>query len=105
MKMCFDIMLMTLIETIQENTKRDQIKNIKTVKNAKIYSSNGILYCQHYDTIIFAHDPKNKICEIQKNVSMTSNRQIKFLIEAYGIDPKSVQNVSKFNKWEFRESL
>ena len=96
---------MTLIDTIENNENRDQIRDIKTVKNAKIYSSNGILYCQHYDTIIFAHDAKNKICEIQKDLSMTSNRQIKFLIEAYGIDPKSVQNVSKFNKWEFRESL
>ena len=97
---------MTLLEQIQNNLKnRDQIKDVKTVKNAKIFFSNGIVFCQHYQEIIFAFDMNNKICEIQKDLSMTSNRQIKFLIEAYGIDPKSVQNVSRYNKWEFRESL
>ena len=97
---------MTLLEQIQNNLKnRDQIKDVKTVKNAKIFFSNGIVFCQHYQEIIFAFDMNNKICEIQKDLSMTSNRQIKFLIEAYGIDPKSVQNVSKYNKWEFRQSI
>ena len=97
---------MTLLEQIQNNLKnRDQIKDVKTVKNAKIFFSNGIVFCQHYQEIIFAFDMNNKICEIQKDLSLTSNRQIKFLIEAYGIDPKSVQNVSRYNKWEFRESL
>ena len=94
---------MTLIDTIENNENRDQIRDIKTVKNAKIYSSNGILYCQHYDTIIFAHDPKNKICEIQKDLSQTSNRQIKYLTEALNIE--NAINVSRYNKWEFRESL
>ena len=96
---------MTLIHEIQNNKNRDQIKDVKTVKNAKIFFSNGIVFCQHYQEIIFAFDMNNKICEIQKDLSLTSNRQIKFLIEAYGIDPKSVQNVSRYNKWEFRESL
>ena len=94
---------MTLIATIENNENRDKIKDIKTVKNAKIYQSGNIIYCQHYKTVIFAYD--GITCEIQKDLSLTSNRQIKFLIEAYGIDPKSVQNVSKYNKWEFRESL
>ena len=94
---------MTLINTIQQNENRDKIKDIKTVKNAKIYSSNGILYCQHYDTIIFAFDEKNQICEIQKDLSQTSNRQIKYLTEALNIE--NVINVSRHNKWEFRESL
>ena len=94
---------MTLIDTIENNENRDQIRDIKTVKNAKIYSSNGILYCQHYETIIFAFDMNNKICEIQKDLSSTSNRQIKYLTEALKIE--NVVNVSKFNKWEFRESL
>ena len=96
---------MTLINEIQNKKNRDQIKNIKTVKNAKIYQSGNILYCQHYDTIIFAYDHKNQICEIQKDLSMTSNRQIEFLIEAYNIQPESIKNVSKYNKWEFKESL
>ena len=94
---------MTLIDAIENNENRDQIRDIKTVKNAKIYSSNGILYCQHYDTIIFAHDPKNKICEIQKDLSMTSNRQIKYLTEALKIE--NVVNVSKYDKWEFKSSI
>ena len=94
---------MTLIDTIQQNENRDKIKNIKTVKNAKIYSSNGILYCQHYDTIIFAFDEKNQICEIQKDLSQTSNRQIKYLTEALNIE--NAINVSMFNKWEFKEPL
>ena len=97
---------MTLLEQIQNNLKnRDQIRDIKTVKNAKIFFSNGIVFCQHYQEIIFAFDMNNKICEIQKDLSMTSNRQIKFLIEAYDIQPELIKNVSRFNKWEFRESL
>ena len=97
---------MTLLEQIQNNLKnRDQIKDVKTVKNAKIFFSNGIVFCQHYQEIIFAFDMNNKICEIQKDLSMTSNRQIKFLIEAYDIQPELIKNVSRFNKWEFRESL
>ena len=96
---------MTLIDTIENNENRDQIRDIKTVKNAKIYSSNGIVFCQHYQEIIFAFDMNNKICEIQKDLSMTSNTQIKFLIEAYNIQPELIKNVSKYNKWEFRESL
>ena len=90
---------MTLIETIQTNEKRDQIKNIKTVKNAKIYHYNGIVYCQHYDTVIFAYDTQNQVCEIQKNLSMTSNQQIKYLIEALKIE--TTVNVSKWEKWAF----
>ena len=96
---------MTLIDTIQQNENREKIKDIKTVKNAKIYQSDNIIYCQHYDTIILAYDHENKICEIQKDLSLTSNRQIKFLIEAYDIQPELIKNVSRFNKWEFRESL
>ena len=96
---------MTLIDAIENNDNRDQITDIKTVKNAKIYHYNGIVYCQHYDTIILAYDHENKICEIQKDLSLTSNRQIKFLIEAYDIQPELIKNVSRYNKWEFRESL
>ena len=92
---------MTLIDTIENNENRDQIRDIKTVKNAKIYSSNGILYCQHYNTIIFAYD--GITCEIQKDLSQTSNRQIKYLTEALNIE--NAINVSRHNKWEFRESL
>ena len=94
---------MTLIDTIQQNENRDKIKDIKTVKNAKIYQSGNIIYCQHYETVIFAYD--GITCEIQKDLSMTSNTQIKFLIEAYNIQPELIKNVSKYNKWEFRESL
>ena len=92
---------MTLIDAIENNENRDQIRDIKTVKNAKIYSSNGILYCQHYNTIIFAYD--GITCEIQKDLSQTSNRQIKYLTEALNIE--NAINVSMFNKWEFKEPL
>ena len=94
---------MTLIDTIQQNENRDKIKNIKTVKNAKIYQSGNIIYCQHYETVIFAYDVIT--CEIQKDLSITSNTQIKFLIEAYNIQPELIKNVSRYNKWECRESL
>ena len=94
---------MTLIDTIQQNENRDQIKDVKTVKNAKIFFSNGIVFCQHYQEIIFAFDMNNKICEIQKDLSQTSNRQIKYLTEALNIE--NAINVSRHNKWEFRESL
>ena len=92
---------MTLINTIQQNENRDKIKDIKTVKNAKIYQSGNIIYCQHYETVIFAFD--GITCEIQKDLSQTSNRQIKYLTEALNIE--NAINVSMFNKWEFKEPL
>ena len=46
------------------------------VKNASLFQVKGVTYIKHYDKIIFAYDSKKKICEIDYNCSMTSNRMI-----------------------------
>jgi len=95
---------MTLIETIQ-NQQSQTIKDIKTVKKATVTMSGNTIYCRHYETIIFAYDIESKLCEIVKDCSTTSNRQIKYLIEALNIDESQItdlnKNHQKFSKWEF----
>lgn len=95
---------MTLIETIQ-NQQSQTIKDIKTVKKATVTMSGNIIYCRHYETIIFAYDTESKLCEIVKDCSTTSNRQIKYLIEALNIDESQIidlnKNHQKYSKWAF----
>ena len=100
--------LMTLIETIQ-NQKDIRRNDLKTVKNASIFQHSGVIYCRHYDTVIFAYDINNQKCEVLMNLSMTSNRQIKYLIEGLSI-PESIitdlnKNEQKYDKWSFGGSL
>ena len=95
---------MTLIETIQ-NADNEKIKDIKTVKNASIFISNDIVYCRHYDTIIFAYDQKNKVCEIMKDCSQTSNRQIKYLLDSLNLTWDDCINVNELSKWAYSESI
>ena len=96
---------MTLIETIQGNESLKR-RDLKTVKNAHIFQDNGIIYCRHYETIIFAYDINNQVCEVRQNLSMTSNRQIKYLIEGLSVPNSIITDLEEGNeKWKFRGSL
>lgn len=95
---------MTLIKTIQ-NADNEKIKDIKTVKNASIFISNDIIYCRHYDTVIFAYDQKNKVCEIMKDCSRTSNKQIQYLLDSLSLTWDDCVNVNELSKWAYSESI
>lgn len=94
----------SLIETYQ-NENPTKVKDIKTVKKAVVIMSKDIIYCKHYETIIFAYDTKSLICEIIKDCSTTSNRQIKYLVEALNISENQIEDLNKnhkkYSKWEF----
>jgi len=92
---------MTLIETIQNNPNVER-QDLKTVKNASIFNQNGIVFCKHYDTIIFAYDINNQVCEIRDNLSPTSNKQIKYLIEGLSVPNGIIKDLEKNKKkWSF----
>ncbi len=90
---------MTLISEIQNNDQLERY-DLKTVKNAHIFSSNGVIYCKHYDTIIFAYNTQEGKGECRMNLSMTSNRQIHFLIDGLGLSNDCIIDLEKgHEKW------
>lgn len=97
---------MTLLELILKNSDQ-RITRIKCVKNAAVFQSGNIVYCLHYDTVIFALDLNTRKAEILKNLSPTSNRQIKYLVEFF--NPTEITNLNeghkKYEKWSFSEPL
>lgn len=96
---------MTLIKTINDN---DTIRKtgIKTVKNSVIYEYNNILYCRHYDTVIFAYDMKNNKVEAIKNLSPTSDRQIRYLCKSLGLTWDEIADKrAEFNFSEWKKEL
>ena len=74
---------------------------IKLVKNANIFSENGIFYIRHYETIIFAHNPKTGLTECNWNCSQTSNRQIGSAIGFFGVKSENIVDVSDGSKWAY----
>jgi len=97
---------MTLIETIQGNSNLVR-QDLKTVKNASIFQDSGVIYCRHYETVIFAYDINNQKCEIRKNLSQTSNKQIKYLIEGLSVPDSIIIDLESgnSNKWSFSGEL
>ena len=74
---------------------------LKMVKGASIFSKDGIIYIIHYNTVIFAFDSINNVCEADLDCSMTSNRQINFALEHFGIVKASVINTHEGSKWNY----
>jgi len=94
---------MSLIDSI-DNTKLS--KPVKFVKNAHLIYNIGspdCVMCKHYDTIIWCFDGVK--CEIKKNLSTTSNRQIRYLNESFGIQENQIvdlnENQKLHDKWSF----
>ena len=75
------------------------------VKNASVFIKDGIVYIKHYNTIIFAYDQQNNICECDFDCSMTSNRQINFALSHFGINRDMVINTHQGEKWNHSGSL
>lgn len=77
------------------------IVGLKMVKNASIFSENGVYFIRHYSTIIFAYDPQKTKCEVTYDLSQTSNRQIQNAINFFGIDRDSIKDLSDGSKWKY----
>lgn len=82
-----------------------RVEAIKTVKNASIYISNDVIFCKHYETIIFAYDQKNRVCEIMKDCSRTSNTQIQYLLSSLNLTWDDCTNINEKSKWAYSVSL
>lgn len=91
-----------LIENIDLETS---CIGLKMVKNASLLNQRGIIFIRHYDTIIFAYNPKSKIAECNFNLSLTSNRQISNALRFFNVVHENIIDVSDGSKWKFRGSL
>jgi len=76
-------------------------EDLKLVKGASLFSKNGIVYIKHYQTIIFAYDSKKGLTEADFDCSQTSNRQIRFALNHFGIPQASVINTHDGSKWNY----
>lgn len=76
------------------------VSGIKLVKNATMFEEDGIVFCRHYDTIIFINDRTRNIVQAKFNCSRTSNRQIQYCLQYYNIPREDVINININNeKW------
>ncbi len=77
--------------------KRDG--ELKLVKGAHLENHDGMYKLIHYGTQIFSFDPTTSKAIVQKNLSRTSNKQIKMALEFF--DPKNIENIEADEKWKF----
>lgn len=92
--------------TLKPTSEGFNTSGLKMVKNANIFQENGVYFIRHYDTIIFAYNPENRICEVNWHCSMTSNRQIRSAIQFFGIDESNIIDVSDGSqKWRYSGEL
>ena len=75
--------------------------DMQMVKNASMFTLKGVTYIKHYSTIIFAHDANKGITEADFNCSMTSNRQIRYALNYFGIPEASVINTHEGSKMNY----
>lgn len=81
------------------------VSGLKMVKNAVIFQERGIFFIRHYQTIIFAYNPKSKLCEVNWHCSMTSDRQIRSAIKFFNIESDKAIDVSDGSKWTYSGEL
>lgn len=79
--------------TMQPSSESVNVTGLKMVKNASIFSENGVYFIRHYKTIIFAYNPQNQKCEVKMGLSLTSNRQIKEALNFFEIQKASITDV------------
>ena len=78
---------------------------LELVKNAFLYYDKGVFYIRHYSTVIFAYDSKSKICEINYGCSLTSNRQVNYALDYFGILFAAAIDVHKGRKMNYSGPL
>ena len=87
--------------TMHPESNSVEIQGLKMVKNAVIFQERSIYFIRHYETIIFAHNPKTGLTECNWNCSMTSNRQIRSALQFFNVDDENIVNVSDGSKWAY----
>ena len=89
-----------LLDTVNGITKEDIVKEIKPVKNAIIFIKDNVLYCKHYDTIIFAFDFEElDVIELYANCSQTTNRQLDEI--AHWLREQGLIDIEKWSEWSW----
>ena len=83
---------------IKNCQKLDHSNSLELVKNASVFNHNGVTYIKHYNTVIFAYDSVSKICEVDYDCSSTSNRQIHYALNHFGIPQASCIDVHTDSK-------
>ncbi len=86
-------------ELIAKVDNLQSVSGIKLVKKATVFQKDGVYFAKHYDTIIFAHDTNTGRTEIDKNCSMTSNRQIRYCLDFFNIDEETTIDIHEGSKW------
>ncbi len=82
----------------------DSVKaGLKMVKNASIFSENGVYFIRHYETIIFAYDLQSGLAEINWHCSRTSDKQIRYAIGFFNVKSDNIVDVSDGSKWRFSQ--
>lgn len=91
--------------TLKPTSEGISTSGLKMVKNASIFQERDIYFIRHYETIIFAHNPKTNTTEANWNCSQTSNRQINEAIRFFNIAKSDIIDVSDGSKWEYSEPI
>lgn len=77
--------------------------SLKLVKNAHIENNGDLLEIRHYETVIFSMDINTKKAIVKKDLSMTSNKQIKFAISEF--NPSEITEIKPDQKWAYSGEL
>lgn len=77
------------------------VDGLKCVKNANVFQENGVYFCRHYDTIIFAYDPSTSKCEVNWHCSTTSDRMIRNCLSFFNVDESKIVNTHDGDKWNY----
>jgi len=86
-------------------TKSADMDGLKMVKGAYMFLEDQVFYIRHYDTIIFAYDPLKKLCEINHNCSRTSNNQIGYALNFFGLSWSDAKDVGDGSKWAYSRQM
>tara|TARA_B110000285_G_scaffold161625_1_gene180520 strand:+ start:87 stop:329 length:243 start_codon:yes stop_codon:yes gene_type:complete len=73
--------------------------SLKLVKNAHLENNDGIIQIRHYETIIFSFDPLSNKAIVKKDLSVTSNKQIKFAMMEF--NPLKTIEMLPDQKWSY----
>lgn len=92
----------SMLESVAIETQNTT--GLKMVKNASIFSSEGVLFIKHYKTVIFAYNPKTNKAEVLLHCSITSDRQIKTALSFFQIDAENVTEKTTGSKWGYSEA-
>ncbi len=81
------------------NERKARDGTLKLVNGAHLQNDDGMYRLIHYGTQIFSYDPETKKAIVAKDLSRTSNKQIKMALEFF--DPKTTENIEPDEKWKF----